>query len=110
MSQHSGHLPVDGDRTALRISGWLTGVYFVIELVIGLWSGSVAVISDAFHTFSAVGGVLIALVAQRLSDSNQQLPQFVQSDVVPPRGRVAQRRWVRGTDDLKITQRHVDVV
>lgn len=67
MSEHSGHLPVDGDRTALRISGWLTGVYFVIELVIGLWSGSVAVVSDAFHTFSAVGGVLIALVAQRLS-------------------------------------------
>ena len=49
MSEHSGHLPVDGDRTALRISGWLTGVYFVIELVIGLWSGSVAVVSDAFH-------------------------------------------------------------
>lgn len=67
MSEHSGHLPVDGDRKALRISGWLTGVYFVIELVIGLWSGSVAVVSDAFHTFSAVGGVLIALVAQRLS-------------------------------------------
>lgn len=33
----------------------------------GVWSGSVAVISDAFHTFSAVGGVLIALAAQRLS-------------------------------------------
>lgn len=38
----------------------------MVELVIGLWTGSVAVISDAFHTFSAVGGVLIALVAQRL--------------------------------------------
>lgn len=33
-----------------------------------MWSGSVAVTSDAFHTFSAVGGVLIALVAQRLSE------------------------------------------
>ena len=30
-------------------------------------SGSVAVLSDAFHTFSAVGGTLIALVALRLS-------------------------------------------
>lgn len=39
----------------------------MIELVVGLWSGSVAVLSDAFHTFSAVGGVLIALAAQRLS-------------------------------------------
>lgn len=65
---HSGHVPVGGDRRALVLSGLLTGVYFVIELGLGLWSGSVAVISDAFHTFSAVGGVLIALVAQRLSE------------------------------------------
>jgi cobalt-zinc-cadmium efflux system protein len=65
---HGGHIPVGGDRRALVLSGLLTGVYFVIELGLGLWSGSVAVVSDAFHTFSAVGGVLIALVAQRLSE------------------------------------------
>jgi len=51
----------------LTISAWLTGVYFVIELGIGLWTGSIAVISDAFHTFSAVGGVLVAIVAARLA-------------------------------------------
>ena len=62
-SAHSGHGMPTGDARALKITGWLTGVYFVVELVIGYWSGSVAVISDAFHTFSAVGGVLIALVA-----------------------------------------------
>jgi cobalt-zinc-cadmium efflux system protein len=61
-------MPASGDRKALILSGLLTGVYFVVELGVGLWSGSVAVISDAFHTFSAVGGVLIALVAQRLSE------------------------------------------
>jgi len=61
-------MPATGDRKALIYSGVLTGTYFVIELAIGLWSGSIAVISDAFHTFSAVGGVLIALVAQRLSE------------------------------------------
>ncbi|MCR9221526.1 MAG: cation diffusion facilitator family transporter [Alphaproteobacteria bacterium] len=49
------------------ISAWLTGVYFVIEMAIGLWTGSIAVISDAFHTFSAVGGVLVALIAARLA-------------------------------------------
>lgn len=65
---HGGHSPVGGDRRVLVLSGLLTGVYFVIELGLGLWSGSVAVMSDAFHTFSAVGGVLIALVAQRLSE------------------------------------------
>lgn len=49
------------------ISAWLTGSYFFIELAIGLWTGSIAVISDAFHTFSAVGGVLVAIFAARLA-------------------------------------------
>lgn len=65
MGGHAGHLPSSG--RALAISGWLTGLYFVVELGIGLWTGSVAVISDAFHTFSAVGGVLVAIVAARLA-------------------------------------------
>lgn len=64
---HGSHASTTGDTRALVISGALTGVYFVIELVVGLWTGSVAVLSDAFHTFSAVGGVLIALVALHLS-------------------------------------------
>ncbi|MCF6305076.1 MAG: cation diffusion facilitator family transporter [Rhodobacteraceae bacterium] len=62
---HSGHLPSSGK--ALAIAGWLTGIYFLIELAVGLWTGSVAVISDAFHTFSAVGGVLVAIIAARLA-------------------------------------------
>jgi cobalt-zinc-cadmium efflux system protein len=57
---HARHMLPKADRTALVISGWLTGGYFVVELGTGLWTGSVAVTSDAFHTFSAVGGVLIA--------------------------------------------------
>ena len=64
-SSHQGHLPSSG--RALAISAWLTGVYFVIELAVGLWTGSIAVISDAFHTLSAVGGVLVAIVAQRIA-------------------------------------------
>lgn len=67
------HMPPSGDRRALVISGWLTGTYFLIELAIGLWTGSVAVTSDAFHTFSAVGGVLIALFALRLSERPSSL-------------------------------------
>lgn len=68
-SDHAAHgASVSADRRSLRIAGWLTGVYFVIELGIGVWTGSIAVLSDAFHTFSAVGGVLVALVAQRLGE------------------------------------------
>jgi cobalt-zinc-cadmium efflux system protein len=32
-----------------------------------MWTGSIAVISDAFHTFSAGGGVLVAIVAARIA-------------------------------------------
>ena len=64
-SGHSGHMPSSGP--GMMISAWLTGVYFVIEMGIGLWTGSIAVISDAFHTFSAVGGVLVAIFAARLA-------------------------------------------
>ena len=55
------------NERALKISLWLTGTYFLIELGLGLASGSVAVLSDALHTFSAVGGVLLALVASRIA-------------------------------------------
>lgn len=55
------------NERALQISMWLTGIYFFIELGLGLASGSVAVLSDALHTFSAVGGVLLALVASRIA-------------------------------------------
>lgn len=58
---------VEATGRVLKITGWLTGIYFLIELVLGFYSGSIAVISDAFHTFSAVGGILIAFVANRIS-------------------------------------------
>ena len=64
-SGHAGHMPSSG--RGMVISAWLTGIYFVIEMGIGLWTGSIAVISDAFHTFSAVGGVLVAIVAAKLA-------------------------------------------
>ncbi len=39
----------------------------MVELAIGIFTGSIAVISDAFHTFSAVCGVVLALVAARIA-------------------------------------------
>ena len=67
---HMGHMaPKVTSETAraLKITTWLTGIYFVIELGIGIYTGSIAVISDALHTFSAVGGVLLALIAARIA-------------------------------------------
>lgn len=62
---HARHMPTSGK--VLVISAWLTGIYFVIELAVGLWTGSIAVLSDAFHTLSAVGGVLVTIIAQRIA-------------------------------------------
>ena len=73
ISQHgkgpalSHHQHMGGDARALKITSWLTGIYFVIELGIGIYTGSVAVLSDSFHTFSAVGGIVLALVASRIA-------------------------------------------
>ncbi len=65
---HSGSFHgINADARILKITGWLTGIYFIIELGLGFYSQSVAVISDAFHTFSAVGGILIAFIANRVS-------------------------------------------
>jgi cobalt-zinc-cadmium efflux system protein len=66
---HSGHdmMAMGANERALKISAFLTGIYFFVELGLGIASGSIAVLSDAFHTFSAVGGVLLALVAGRIA-------------------------------------------
>ncbi len=67
---HMGHMApsLTGETArALKITTWLTGIYFIIELGIGIYTGSIAVISDAMHTFSAVGGVLLALIAARIA-------------------------------------------
>ncbi len=90
---HQGHgLPQadhgssgDSNTRALKISGWLTGVYFVFELAIGIWTGSVAVLSDSFHTFSAVGGVLIALVAGQYAArpaTSQQTFGLIRAEII----------------------------
>lgn len=63
LNSHMPSLHGAKNARALKIAGWLTGLYFLFELGIGFWTGSVSVISDAFHTFSAVGGILIAVVA-----------------------------------------------
>lgn len=41
--EHAGHMPMGG--YGMAISAWLTGIYFVIELGTGLWTGSVAVVA-----------------------------------------------------------------
>ena len=64
MSDHMHHAP---KGRGLKLAAWATGAYFVFEMGVGLYTGSVMVIVDAAHTFSAVGGVVLALVARRIA-------------------------------------------
>ena len=63
---HGSHMP-QGRGDGLSLTAWLTGFYFIVEMAIGMYTGSVSVISDAFHTFSAVGGVVLALIAVKIA-------------------------------------------
>ena len=58
-SRHKGSL-----RWALA----LTGTFLVVEVVGGLWTGSLALLADAAHMATDVGGLFMALVAVRFAE------------------------------------------
>jgi len=58
---HAVH-SISSTKRGLFWSLILTGTFFVIELVVGLKIGSVAVVADAAHNFSAAAGVGVALL------------------------------------------------
>ena len=74
--QHGQHHVGDASNASrsLKIVAWLQGGYFFFELAIGLWIGSVAVLADAAHSLSTVGGVVIALVGARLASRSKSTP------------------------------------
>lgn len=60
---HHGHPAPRGVsvRGALGVALVLNGLYLVVEVVVGLWSGSLALLSDAAHMLSDVGALALAL-------------------------------------------------
>ena len=76
LGAHTTHVPRAEDRKALILSGALTGVCFLLELGVGQWSDSVAVLSDAFvlmaelpstvMLLTALGGIATEVIAFRL--------------------------------------------
>ncbi len=71
--EHGHHHVGDASSASrpLKIVAWLQGGYFIFELAIGLVIGSVAVLADAAHSASTVGGVIIALVGARLASRSK---------------------------------------
>jgi cobalt-zinc-cadmium efflux system protein len=66
---HHHHPPgrEDASRRALLVSLALNGVFFLVEAVVGWWSGSLALLSDAAHMLSDVGALGLALFAAHLA-------------------------------------------
>lgn len=57
----------DRVRPALRRALALNGGFMVVELVVGLWSGSLALTSDAAHMFGDTAALALALVVAELA-------------------------------------------
>jgi cobalt-zinc-cadmium efflux system protein len=57
------HTPAGRDRRSLKICLLLNAVFFLVELGGGIWTNSLALISDAGHMFSDVGSLGFSLLA-----------------------------------------------
>lgn len=70
---HDGDAAEANGTAAGRHSGGLkwtlamTSTFMVVEIVGGLWTGSLALLADAAHMLTDVGGLLLALVAIRFA-------------------------------------------
>ena len=62
------HFTGGGDaRRALKITLALNAAFLVIEVGLGLWSGSLALLADAAHMVSDVGAIALAWGAAELA-------------------------------------------
>lgn len=57
----------EGSRRALRVALALNGAFLVVELALGLYTGSLALLSDAAHMVGDVGALMLALGASQLA-------------------------------------------
>jgi cobalt-zinc-cadmium efflux system protein len=68
--RHDGHshgVSADSDRRWLAIALALIGTFMAAEVVVGLLSGSLALLSDAAHMLTDAGAIILALAAMRLA-------------------------------------------
>ncbi len=64
---HRHGLSADADRRYLWAALVMLGVFLVVEVVLGLRAGSLALLTDAGHMLTDVGALVLALVAMRLA-------------------------------------------
>ncbi|MFN0218239.1 MAG: cation diffusion facilitator family transporter [Hyphomicrobium sp.] len=66
----SGHQHGHGgsNKRALTLALALTGTFLIIEVIAGIWTGSLALISDAAHMMTDTAGLAIALAAIKIGE------------------------------------------
>jgi cobalt-zinc-cadmium efflux system protein len=67
-SQHSHGPGVGGDRRWLSAALALIVAFMVVEVVVGLSAGSLALLSDAAHMLTDAAAIALALIAARMAD------------------------------------------
>lgn len=77
---HQHALPTGGNERLLTLALVLTTSFLIVELVAGVWSQSLALISDAAHMMTDAAALAIALIAvrlgKRLADSRRTFGYF----------------------------------
>ena len=66
-SSGSGPAADGGSSTRLLIAFLLTGGFMLVEIVAGLWTNSLALLSDAFHMLSDTTALGLGALAARVS-------------------------------------------
>jgi len=56
-----------GASGKLGVALALTGTFFFVEVAAGIWTGSLALLSDAGHMLGDSGALVLALIAQRIA-------------------------------------------
>lgn len=55
-------------KQALSLALGLTASFMVVEVAVGVWSGSLALLADAGHMLADAGALVLAIVAQHFAD------------------------------------------
>src|SRR6478735_9517205 len=63
-----GHGSASSPKRALSVALGITASFMVVEVAVGFWSGSLALLADAGHMLADAGALVLALVAQHFAD------------------------------------------
>jgi cobalt-zinc-cadmium efflux system protein len=63
-----GHGHESSTQRALSFALGITSVFMIVEVVVGVWSGSLALLADAGHMLADAGALVLAIVAQHFAE------------------------------------------